>query len=430
MEGKEETFREALRRKVISGLSQGALRSLSFLDRKLYDSSLYEMQLADPYKALGVVRSRGPVLRSLTYQGWLVTGYGEVTDLLHHEKMSSDLRNNAFMVRLVKSAVGSDRVATLDDPTMLNQDPPAHTRLRKLVNQVFTHKFVMGLEPGIQEVCDRLLANIKTGEFDLVKSFAKPLPAIVIARLLGVPEKDYERFQAWSADLLSLTRITQPEMMRRSARATEEMSAYFAGLVEEKRKTPGEDLISELIRVEEGDKLTRTELHSLCMLLLVAGHETTTRLIGNGLLLFMEHPQQMSRLRQTPGLMDNAIEEVLRFQPPLQFTPRLVKQPFTYKGCHMKPGQATLLSIAAANRDPAANEDPDCFDIERSRIKHVTFGHGPHLCLGMSLARLEAKIAFRSVLEKFPRLALLDAGPQWSRDFFFRGLQSLRLVCK
>ena len=421
---------EKLRRAVISGVSQSALRVLSQLDRRLHNSSLYEMELTDPYRALCDVQDRGRILRSFTYQGWLVTGFTQVQELLRHENMSSDLRNNAFMVRLVKSAVGSDRVPTIDDPTMLNQDPPDHTRLRKLVSRAFTNRFIQSLEPSIQQICDSLLDSAGD-EFDLVSQLSKPLPAIVIAQMLGVPESDYEKFHAWSADLLSLTKITEPEMMRRSARATEEMDAYFAELVRKKREHPGQDLISELIQVEEeGDRLTLTELYSLCLLLLVAGHETTTRLIGSGVLLLLQHPEQMRLLRADATLMDNAIEEMLRFHPPLQFTPRLVKKAFYYQGCNLKVGQATLLSIAAANKDPLANDSPHEFNIARDSVNHVSFGYGPHLCLGMAVARLEARVVFRTLLDRYSHLAMVEKTPDWQKDFFFRGLNSLKVRTK
>ena len=418
---------------MISRISQIALRLLSLLDRRLHDSSLYGLSVADPYKKLGEVRSKGRILRSWTYQGWLVTGYDQVQELLGHRKMSSDLRNNTFMVWLVKSAVGDVRVLTIDDPTMLNQDPPDHTRLRKLVSRAFTHKFIQSLEPKVEAICTDLLHDVDKDGFDLVSKLARPLPAIVIAEMLGVPAADYEKFHQWSADLLSLTRIDQPIMMRRAAFATEEMDNYFAALVREKRQRPGRDLISELIGVAEddsaaGDRLLLSELYSICILILVAGHETTTRLIGNGMLLLLQHPEQLALLRESPELLDNAIEEMLRYHPPLQFTPRLVKEDFEYRGCRLRRGQATLLSIAGANRDPLANDNPHEFNIKRQSIKHVTFGHGPHMCLGMSLARLEARVVFRELLARFPRLGIVDAQPDWQRDFFFRGLNSLPLA--
>ncbi len=423
-----ESPSEKIRRGVISGVSQVALRTLGMLDKRLYDSSLYRMELADPYRALCEVQARGRILRSLTYQGWLVTGFREVQDLLHHENTSSDLSNNAFMVRLVKSAVGSDRVVTIDNPTMLNKDPPDHTRLRKLTSRAFTHKYVQSLEPRIQSICDSLLSAGSAEPFEMVNLLARPLPAIVIAEMLGVPSSDYEKFHAWSADLLALTRITRPELMRRSARASEEMDAYFADLVEKKKASPGDDLISELIQLkEEGDSLSLDELYSLCVLLLVAGHETTTRLLGNGMLLLLQHPEQLELLRQRPELMDNAIEEMLRYHPPVQFLPRLVKKGFSYGHCDLKVGQATLLSIAAANHDPLANDSPHQFNIERDTINHVSFGHGPHLCLGMALARLEARTVFRTLLDRFANLEMINPVPDWQPDFFFRGLNSLRI---
>ena len=411
----------------VSGASQAALRTLSYMDRKLHDSSLFGLTLCNPYETLAEVQARGRVLRSWAYRGWLVTGFDEIREIMCHEHMSNDLRSSRFMVRLVKSAVGNNRVPTIDNPSMLNQDPPAHTRLRRLASAGFTHRFVQSLEPRIQRICDGLLKAIG-GEADLIESLAKPLPAIVIAEMLGVPVEDYGRVHRWSADLLAITRFDAPEMMRRAGVATGEMDAYFAGLVEEKRANPGDDLISGLVKLEgEGDRLTLQELYSLCMLLLVAGHETTSRLIGNGLLLLLKHPAQLAALRQDPGLLPNAIEEMLRYEPPLQFTPRLVGKGFDFHGNRFVKGQATLLSIAAANRDPRANPDPHRFDIFRENIHHLAFGYGPHLCLGMSLARLEAKVVFTALLERFHEITWLDKEPDWRREFFFRGLNSLNV---
>ncbi len=421
-------FAAALQRRFVSRASQAALRTLSYMDRQLHDSSLYGITLANPYKALSEVQARGRVLRSWAYQGWLVTGFEEVQQLMRSENMSNDLRSSKFMVRLVKSAVGSGRVPTIDNPSMLNQDPPDHTRLRRLVNEGFTHKFVQSLEPRIEAICTKLLDDVGSREFDVVQALAKPLPAIVIAEMLGVPERDYEQFQRCSADLLAITRFDSPELMRRAGVATEEMDDYFAGLAQEKRDNPGDDLISELVRLEsEEDRLTLPELYSLCILILVAGHETTTRLIGTGLMLLLKHPAQLAVLREDLSLLPNAIEEMLRYEPPLQFTPRLVKKSFDFKGHQLQTGQATLLSIAAANRDPLANDDPHTFNILREEVRHVTFGYGPHLCLGMSLARLEARVVFSALLERFETMSWMDREPDWRREFFFRGVNSLNV---
>ena len=205
-----------------------------------------------------------------------------------------------------------------------------------------------------------------------------------------------------------------------------EMRAYLAQLAEAKRQAPGQDLISQLIMAEEdGDKLSLDELYSTCILLLVAGHETTTRLIGSCLYLLLHHPEQMEAARQSEEHLVNALEESLRYEPPVQFTARIVKESFTVDGCKLKRGQMLMLSIAAANRDPTANKDPDSFDIKREKVIHLSFGHGIHLCLGMSLARLEAKIVFNKLFDRFPTLIYAEEKPDWGTNPMFRGLESL-----
>ena len=243
---------------------------------------------------------------------------------------------------------------------------------------------------------------------------------------VGVPVEKRHLFEQWSEDMLSGTDLGNPTLLRQAGKAHMEMSAYLAELTEAKRQTPGQDLISQLIEAEEdGDKLTLDELHSTCILLLVAGHETTTRLIGNCLYLLFQHPEQMHAVRESEEVLVNALEESLRFEPPVQFTARTVKEPMTLNGCQFKPGQLLMLSISAANRDPAVNSDPNTFDVMRKKVVHVSFGHGIHLCLGISLARLEAKIVFSKLFARFPTLAFAEDKPNWGTSMMFRGLESL-----
>jgi cytochrome P450 len=246
--------------------------------------------------------------------------------------------------------------------------------------------------------------------------------------MLGVPENMYKQFQSWSEDLLGAAMIDQPEMIRAAGVANDELNAYFETLAEEKRRNPGQDLISQLVQTEEeGDRLTLRELHTNCILLLVAGHETTTRLIGNGMWLLLQHPEQLELLQTRRELIPNAIEEMLRFEPPVQAFSRIVLKDFEYKGHQFRKNQALMLFYAAANRDPGLNENPQIFDVTRNNPKHVSFGYGAHLCLGMSLARLEAKVVFNQLLDNFPRLILADDKQDWGENPFFRGLNSLRL---
>lgn len=384
--------------------------------------------LIDPYPGFNAVREKGPILRSYMNNGWIVTGYKEVTEFLRDQRVSNDFGKNAFMVRIVRLAAGDVDVLNIDNPTMLGQDPPDHTRLRKLVAKGFLHRYIQSLAPTIEQLVDDLLDEIDldSGQFDVMQSLARPLPAIVIAEMMGVPASERHLFERWSEQLLGGTDLGNPALIRKGGEANMEMRAYLAELAERKRGTPGQDLISQLIMAEEdGDKLTVDELYSNCILLLVAGHETTTRLIGNCLYLLLHHPEQMEVARQSEENLVNALEESLRYEPPVQFTARIVKESMTVNDCKLKQGQMLMLSIAAANRDPAANENPDVFDIKRKQITHVSFGYGIHLCLGMSLARLEAKIVFNRLFDRFPELVYLGEKPNWGTNPMFRGVETL-----
>ncbi|MCZ6853714.1 MAG: cytochrome P450, partial [Gammaproteobacteria bacterium] len=271
--------------------------------------------MADPYPGFNAVREKGPILRSYLNNGWIVTGYKEVTEFLRDQRLSNDFSKNAFMVRIVRIAAGDVDVLNIDNPTMLGQDPPDHTRLRKLVAKGFLHKYVQSLAPTIERLVDDLLNEIPADshEFDIMRSLARPLPAIVIAEMMGVPAGERHLFERWSEELLGGTDLTNPALIRKGGEANMEMRAYLAELAERKRSAPGQDLISQLLMAEEdGDKLSVEELYSNCILLLIAGHETTTRLIGNCLYLLLHHPEQMEAARQSEENLVNALEESLR----------------------------------------------------------------------------------------------------------------------
>ena len=415
---------------VFSQLAQLSLRLFGLLDRLFNTPGNAVFDVSDPYPYFEALRTESPIIRSYMYSGWAVTGHQEITHLMRRDDISSDFRTSKSFSRLMKFAAGGASVPIIDNPNMLNLDAPDHTRLRKLITHRFTHKYVQSLEPQITHQCQSLVDKIdlQPGQFDLMEAIAKPLPALVIADMLGVPESMYKQFQSWSEALLGGAMIDQPEMIRNAGDANDELIAYFETLTDEKRKNPGQDLISQLIQTEEEeDRLSLKELHINCILLLIAGHETTTRLIGNGMLLLLQHPEQLALLQERRELIPNAIEEMLRYEPPVQAFSRIVLKDFEYKGYQFKKGQVVILFYAAANRDPNLNENPQVFDIERDDPKHVSFGYGAHLCLGMSLARLEAKIVFNQLLDNFPAAALVDNKPNWGENPFFRGLNTLHL---
>jgi cytochrome P450 len=254
------------------------------------------------------------------------------------------------------------------------------------------------------------------------------LPAVVIAEMLGLPEADLPRFQDMSNRLLGLTALGNEALMQAGAIANDELEDYFKQAIEEKRKSPGQDLLSRLIEAEaEGDRLSPEEMYSTCVLLLVAGHETTTRLISNGMYTLLQHPAQLELLRRDPSLIPNAIEEMLRYEPPVQLLARFARSDMEFFGKKIKKNQMILPIIGSANRDPRANENPDVFDVTRKNIKHVSFGHGIHLCLGLNLARLEAKVAINALLKRFPAMTLADQEIVWTNIPLVRGMEHLLL---
>ncbi|MFD7236578.1 cytochrome P450 [Streptomyces syringium] len=371
----------------------------------------------DPYRIYAELRALGPVHRVRMPEGadaWLVVGHDEVRAMLNDPRLSKEMRHAAEGFSLPFVAAG---------PHMLNLDPPHHTRLRKLVTKEFTPRRVQAMAPRVQEMTDELIDAMLAApdrRVDLVDALSFPLPMGVICELLGVPSLDREAFRGWSNTVVG----SAPPQEKREAAAA--VAAYLAELVAAKRQEPGEDLMSALIRTtdEDGDRLSPEELLGMAWILLVAGHETTVNLISNGVLALLTHPDQLADLRADFGLLDNAVEEMLRYDGPVE-TPtfRFAVEPMDIGGTLIPAGELVLPVLADADRDPARYPEPDRFDIRRDVRGHVAFGHGIHYCLGAPLARLEAKIAVRTLLERCPDLAL-DAHPAtltWREGLLIRG---------
>lgn len=416
--------------KLVIGGMLGTMWVLRRVDRKFLGSSSKRPDDAfrlNPYPSYKSVQRRGPVLRSHANRGWVVTGYPEVQEALRDPHLSSDLRRNRFFLWLLQAATGGRPVPFIDNPPMLNQDPPNHTRLRKLVSSGFTNRYVQSLGPAVGASVDALLDAVSDRtNFDIIGALAEPLPAMIIARMMGVPVEEQHRFINWSHDLLGATVIERPDLVEKAAIAEQEMHDYLTGLIAEKRQRPAEDFISRLVTAHaDNDSLSRNEMISTCILLLAAGHETTTRLIGNGLYTLITHPEAFDKLRRDRSLMDNAIEEMLRFEPPVQITLRFVAEDHDFHGARLKRGQMVLVNLAAANRDPRVFEDPEVFDITRTPVSHVSFGYGIHLCLGLALARLEARLAFNALLDRYAAFELSEAVPSWQGNPFFRGMERM-----
>jgi cytochrome P450 len=383
--------------------------------------------LADPYPVYHRLRRFDPVHWHAAHGGWVLSRYADVAALLRNPHVSSE----RMRAEAERGPAQIQALFTFRANSMLNADPPRHTRLRLLVSKAFTPGAVEQLAPFIQRTVDEALDAVQAaGRMDVIRDLANRLPITVIAHMLGVPPEDRDRFKDWAdkatAVVGNLASNLQEEEVRRAVEAVGELKAYLQAVVAERRARPRDDLLSALVRAEEqGDWLTEDELFSNAVLLLNAGHETTTNLIGNGVHALLRHPDQWKRLRDDPSLVPTAVEEFLRFDGPVQFTSRVLKDDLTVGGKHLKAGQSAVLLLGAANRDPAQFKDPDRLDVGRPDNKHVAFGLGPHFCLGAPLARLEGKIVFETLLRRFPGLRAEGPPPEYRANFNLRGLVSL-----
>ena len=390
--------------------------------------------IKDPYKTYNSMRSHKPILFSQTTRLHWVTKMEFAQEMLRDKRFSVDDRKYPIADKRRKEFKKAGREIMLDqfeNPSMLKLDPPDHSRIRKLVQYGFTNRYITSLEPEIKKVVDNCLDRVHNqNSFDLIEDLAKPLPAIVIAKMMGLPNEDLDQFQAWSEDLLvGVGGIgTSKEDIKKSGDAYEALINYFEKIILTRKDSPGEDFIGKLILAEEeGDKLNIKEMYGTCLLLLIAGHETTTRLIGNGMFALFNHPENISHLRNDFSLIPNAIEEMLRYEPPVHATVRFAENDMVYNNKSYKRGTPFAISIAGANRDPEANENPNEFNIFRDNIKHISFGYGPHMCIGASLARIESRIAFETLFERFNELTLLDKNPAWGKNLIFRGFDNLQV---
>jgi cytochrome P450 len=389
--------------------------------------------VANPYPLYRALREASPVLR-LPVPGhagagvWLLTRYAEVQAVLRGPGFSVDRRRAAIVrenaERLPLELLGEQGGLR----SMLIMDAPDHTRVRGLVSKAFTPRRVAALRPRIEAIVEELLAEAAVrGRMDAIEDFAAPLPAIVIAELLGVPAEDHRQFKQWSSELVSgLGQANPLETLARVQRGLEPLLAYLRRIIAARRRDPRDDLISAMIASqEERDALTDAELLATSNLLLVAGHETTTNLIGNGLLALLRHPDELARLRAEPALLRSAIEELLRYDSPVQATVRVATAPAELGPHEVSAGALVVCGIGAANRDPAVFADPDHLDLGRAENHHLSFGFGAHFCLGAPLARLEAEVAFAGLLARFPRLRLGDGPIEFRPNPILRGLRAL-----
>jgi len=414
------------------GLEMGAKLALERVESGITFNPMRADLRADPHPYYRALRERDPVHRTRAGDGWVLSRHRDVAAVLSDRRFSADERNLRQWPRILRrrAHAGLSDPYAEDRASMLRLDAPDHTRLRNLVSKAFTPRAVERMRERVEARVAELLAPFSPGDaMELVGDLASPLPVTIIAELLGVPAADHVRFRHWSDEAIrSLGDGTLEDRIRGEA-AVEEIGAYLLAVAEERRRAPREDLLSGLVRAEQdGDRLRDGELASLCVLLLVAGNETTTKLIANGLLALLHHPDQLALLRDEPGRMAGAVEEFLRYDGPVQLTSRMVLEDGELEGRRLRRGQQVVLLLAAANRDPDVFPDPDRLDVTRENVRHLAFGLGSHFCLGAPLARLETERALSALLTRFPRLRLGDEPVVWGTNTILRGPTRLSLV--
>lgn len=386
----------------------------------------------NPYPYYDELRRRAPIFFWEEFGFWCFTSHEDVSAVLRDRRFGRQILHVATREELGWPPERADLKPFLDVDrhSMLELEPPPHSRLRGLVQKAFVARQIERLRPRIAALSRRLLDALgEHGTADLLHTYATPIPVTVIAEMLGVPTDMNDRLLAWSHAMVGMYELGRtPEQERQAVQASQEFVAYLRDYVERRRREPKDDLITMLIQVEEqGERLTEDELISTCILLLNAGHEATVNVIGNGVLALLRHPDQLDRLRRMPELAPAAIEELLRFDPPLHLFNRWVLEDLDYKERRLRRGDQVAVLLGAANRDPAQFADPDRLDLERSPNPHVAFGGGIHYCLGAPLARLELQIAIPILLQRLPGLRLTEE-PTYRNAYHFHGLQALRVA--
>ena len=387
--------------------------------------------LADPYPVFTRMRDEDPCFWSPRLKSWVLTRYDDVKAVcLDKERLSSDRLRPFFASLPPPEAERIGQIIRYLSQWMVFKDPPDHTRLRRLTSRVFHAKSMQGMRPQVEDIADWLMDGIGARtEFDFITDFAGPLPCLVIMALLGVERPELARVKRMSDDMALFigSSRTSPEKYDTAEAATHEMAGFFRELIEDRRRTPRADLMSELVhlRDDDGDRLTDDELVATCILLLFAGHETTTNHIANGMLALMRFPDQMARLQAEPALANDAVEELLRYDGPSGAQVRIVSQTHELHGKTLEAGQRVFIMLNAANRDPRAYPDPDRVDLERDGPPHLSFGFGIHICLGFPLARTEGQVAFPALLKRYRSIEPMTTSPAWINSLVFRGMTSL-----
>lgn len=409
-----------------------AIASSPRADRAALALSLYHLLdpevLANPYPLYRRLRTEDPVHWDPFLHAWVVTRYCDVVHVLHY--FSADRTPTPEQLSSMNLSAITP-IAAVMVKQMLFLDAPAHTRLRSLASSAFTPGRVKVLRSHIQQIADRLIDAVmerKSGQMDIISDFAEPLPAIVTAEMLGVPTSDHRQLKDWTADFAEMLGNFQhnPDHVPKVLRTLEEMLEYFRERVRELRVHPREGLINSLLTAEiNGDRLTEEEVIANSIVTMVGGQETTTNLIGNGLLTLLRHPAEMQRLRFDPALIPSAVEELLRYESPSQHTARMAPCDLELGGRKISKRQAVIAVMGAGNRDPERFPDPDCLDLARTDNRHLAFGWAAHFCFGAALARIEGQVSFATILRRMPNLALQQVPLRWRTNLGLRGLVTL-----
>jgi hypothetical protein len=382
--------------------------------------------LADPYPLYKRLRETDPVHWDPYLHAWVVTGYQDCITVLH--KFSADRTPNPEQIK----AMGLEQltpIAQVMSKQMLFMDAPAHTRLRKLCSVAFTSRRIETMRAHIAEIAQTLIARaLPKGKIDLIADFAAPLPAIVTAEMLGVPTEDHEQLKSWSADFAEMLGNFQhnPDRAARVLKSVEEMQAYFRAAIREQERLPREGLIHSLMTAEvDGARLSEEEIIANTIVTMVGGQETTTNLIGNGMLTLLRNPAALAQLRDDPAIIETAVEELLRYESPSQHTARIAPEDGELGGKRIKKRAAVMAVMAAGNRDPSRFADPDKLDLLRQDNRHLAFGWAAHFCFGAPLARMEGQIAFTALLTRLKDIALPPQNLIWRENLGLRGLKAL-----
>ncbi|MCQ6276059.1 cytochrome P450 [Bacillus sp. V3B] len=380
----------------------------------------------NPYPFYEQIRSTHPIYwgNLFKYSGWYVTGYEEAITILKDTRFKN-------RIPLPETSKKYEQLKNIQNDMMLFKNQPDHKRLRFLVSNVFTPRMVEQLRPYIQETVNDLLQQVQHKKsMDVISDFAFPLASLIIAKILGVPEEDRHPFREWALSLIQTIDFTRSRKALDNGNAmTINLRNYFKQLMEKRRQSPEEDLISLLIKEEQQeDRLTDEELVATCILLVIAGHETTVNLISNSILTLLKHPHQMKELKENPSLIENAVEEFLRYESPTQMTARVASEDIKIHETTIKKGDQVYILLGAANRDPNQFAHAHVLDITRNPNPHLAFGYGTHFCLGAPLARLEAQIAIQTLLQQMDNIQLASSDLPWRKLMGFRSLNELPIT--